>query len=63
MSGLPKTMWARAILMRYGDLIRNSQMQWYMKSAWMANALDQGFHRYVNRVRPCDVCLNQDVVS
>ncbi|KAG7548955.1 hypothetical protein FFLO_03160 [Filobasidium floriforme] len=40
-----KTMWARAILMRYGDLIRNTQMQWYMKSSWIANAMDQGFHR------------------
>jgi hypothetical protein len=33
--------------MRYGDLIRNTQMQWYMKSSWIANAMDQGFHRYV----------------
>jgi hypothetical protein len=35
--------------MRYGDLIRNTQMQWYMKSSWIANAMDQGFHRWVFR--------------
>lgn len=38
-------MWARSILLRYGDLIRNTQMQWCMKSAWIANAMDQGLHR------------------
>ncbi|KAJ9095195.1 hypothetical protein QFC19_007650 [Naganishia cerealis] len=40
-----RTIWAKSILVRYTDLVRNTQASWHVVGGWIRNAIDQGLHR------------------
>lgn len=40
-----KTIWAKSVLVRYTDLVRNTQASWHVVGGWIRNAIDQGLHR------------------
>ena len=38
-------------------------MQWYMKSSWIANAMDQGFHRFVPELTTSETAVRAMLTS
>lgn len=40
-----RTIWAKSVLVRYTDLVRNTQASWHVVGGWIRNAIDQGLHR------------------
>lgn len=44
-----RTIWAKSVLVRYTDLVRNTQASWHVVGGWIRNAIDQGLHRLVVR--------------